>query len=95
VSLLTASWNSGSARLALLMYADAGGQVHLSKTYMEWRTVQSATMAIDLCCVEGQKSGGVWIVNGMCGLLLANSLLISTDLLFPTRQRQRETLPLI
>ena len=64
--ILTISLSTGSARLALLMYADANGLVRSPSVYMDWSNIQAATMGVDLYCVDGQKAGGVWIVSGKC-----------------------------
>ena len=53
-----------SARLALLMYADAGGRVRWPSVYMDWRAVEDAADTINISCMGGQRSGGVWIIQG-------------------------------
>lgn len=50
--------------MALLSYADAFGNVKNPIINMDWRTIRSATLTLEGCCVDGQHSGGVWVVNG-------------------------------
>lgn len=57
--------NQESARLALLMYADANGQVKSPSISLDWKTVHQSALTVDFYCVRGRHSGGVWIINGM------------------------------
>lgn len=57
--------NQESARLALLMYANANGQVKSPSISLDWKTVHQSALTVDFYCVRGKHSGGVWIINGM------------------------------
>ena len=66
IFLLTDSWwSTESARLALLMYADAEGRVPSPAVDMTWRNIHAAAITVDGYCVGGRRAGGVWIIVGM------------------------------
>lgn len=65
LGLLIVVWrNIETARLALLMYADAYGMIQRPVLTMDWTTIQSATVTVQSHCVDGLQSGGVWVVSG-------------------------------
>lgn len=62
---------SETARIALLMYADADGRVKTPVVSMDWATIRSATLTVEAKCLGGQHSGGVWIVSGKYDMFLS------------------------
>lgn len=57
-------WRYRSARIALLSYANAAGQVPLPSINSNWRSVQAATAGVVQYCIKGQQGvGGVWIIS--------------------------------
>lgn len=56
---------AGSARIAVLFYANAAGEVPLPSINANWRIVQAATAGVVQYCVRSQQGvGGVWIISG-------------------------------
>lgn len=68
-----------SARLALLMYANAAGQVSTPSLNMDWKTIHTSASVVGTYCVSGQHSGGVWIISGINSVLLRRPLLSAND----------------
>ncbi|KAF6220289.1 hypothetical protein HO133_003421 [Letharia lupina] len=57
-------WRFRSARIALLFYADAAGQVATPSVNSNWRLIQTAAAGVLQYCVRGQRGvGGVWIIS--------------------------------
>lgn len=58
-------WRYRSARIAVLFYANAAGEVPLPSINANWRIVQAATAGVVQYCVRSQQGvGGVWIISG-------------------------------
>ncbi|KAM0802391.1 hypothetical protein BDR22DRAFT_887623 [Usnea florida] len=61
-------WRFRSARIALLFYANAAGQVVTPSVNANWRIVQFATAGITQSCIRGQRGvGGVRVMSDPAG----------------------------